>query len=117
MFLAMALFFHSSSLAVPASPDPVQVEQPNGKKFKAFIRGDEFQGWVETEQGHTVIKNPKTKVWEYAKEKEPGNLAPSGIEVDPKKSPPEGIPLHLKPKRDTEREKSFKRNLDKKNPE
>jgi hypothetical protein len=87
----VALFFHSASLAVTASPDPVEVKQPNGKKFKAFIRGDEFQGWVETEQGHTVIKNPKTKAWEYAKEKGPGYLVPSGIEVDPEKSPPKGI--------------------------
>lgn len=107
----MVAGFAGTSSAVPANPEPVEVSQPNGTKFKAYIRGDEFQSWVETEHGHTVVKNPKTKIWEYAEEDKDGNLVPSGITVDPGKAPPKDIPKHLKPKRNTEREKAFRNML------
>jgi hypothetical protein len=41
--------------AVPASPYPYQVEQPDGSSFEAIARGDEFQGWIETGTGYTPV--------------------------------------------------------------
>lgn len=45
-------------LASSASPFPVRVTQPDGTIFQVPIRGDEHQGWVETEAGFTVTQNP-----------------------------------------------------------
>jgi M6 family metalloprotease-like protein len=67
--------------AAPASPYPFQVEQPDGSSFEAIARGDEFQGWVETADGYTIIKNSTTGFFEYAAEGAQKELAPSGMTV------------------------------------
>ncbi|HEX9860079.1 MAG TPA: M6 family metalloprotease domain-containing protein, partial [Nitrospirota bacterium] len=97
----------SLSLAVPASPDIVEVGQPGGGRFNARIMGDEFQGWVETVDGYSVAQDKSTGVWEFAVKGKDGRLAPSGKRVAPGASAPAGTERHLKPPRDNAREKSF----------
>jgi M6 family metalloprotease-like protein len=81
MFLLVA---GSTVYAGPAAPDVLDVNQPDGSKFKAKIHGDEFQNWVEAvDSGHTVINNKETGHWEYAEKQPDGSLKPSGINVDP----------------------------------
>ncbi|MCX6377212.1 MAG: hypothetical protein NTU88_14475, partial [Armatimonadetes bacterium] len=63
--------------ANPASPNPVSIHQPHGKSFTAFIRGDEHQGWVETEKGYTIVQRKSTGAWEYAVKDAAGTLVPS----------------------------------------
>jgi len=109
VLIAFACLLSSSppALAVPASPIAVQIEQPFGQKFNAHIRGDEFQRWVETDDGHAVIENRQNGTWEYAVQGQQGKLGLSGIEVDPSRSPPD-IPRNVRPARDIERENQFR---------
>ena len=36
-------------MAVPATPFLITFEQPDGSRFQAHLRGDEFFSWIETE--------------------------------------------------------------------
>ncbi len=52
---------------VPASDSVQQLKQPDGTTFAARLWGDETgHGW-ETLDGYTVIKDPVTKFWHYAR--------------------------------------------------
>ena len=106
------LFTCLPAYAGPASPDMITLTQPDGKKIKAFIRGDEFQGWTETADGFTVIENRKDGWWEYATDDGAGGIKSSGKRVDT--APPAGLKRHLRPKRDEGRERSFRDLLKKK---
>lgn len=57
--------FHSG-WAVPASPDDVEVAQPDGTKFRLQLRGDEFFSWHETDEGYAIVKDPADGFWKYA---------------------------------------------------
>lgn len=69
---------------VPANPSVQQIQQPDGNTFQAVMRGDESQGWMETVDGYTVLKNEKTGFFEYAIKGPDGDLALSGIVVMPR---------------------------------
>jgi hypothetical protein len=56
--------FHSAR-AVPANPEPVEIVQPDGTKFKMRIRGDEYFSWHETVDGYAVVKDADG-FWKYA---------------------------------------------------
>ena len=49
-FLLLA-FGASDAWAVPASPFPFVVEQPDGARITLYTRGDESQHWVENPEG------------------------------------------------------------------
>jgi len=89
------------SARAPASPFPFQAQQPDGKIITLVQKGDESLHWTETEDGYSVVKNPKNGFWEYAVRKLVVVLVPSGIPYVPNETPPEGWPLHLKPSRQT----------------
>ncbi|RNC69234.1 MAG: M6 family metalloprotease domain-containing protein, partial [Desulfuromonadales bacterium] len=104
--IVMGMFMLASVChGAPASPDLVEIQQPDGSVFKGKIHGDEFQNWVEApETGHTVIRNKQNDYWEYAEKRPDGTLAPSGMKVVPGKlGAPEFIPKGLKPERDIEK--------------
>ena len=68
--------------AVPALPDLMEITQPNGVKFKAYLRGDEYFSWWESEKGEALFRNLDSGYFEFAKismidEKE--ELVPTGI--------------------------------------
>ena len=67
--------------AVPASPESNQIAQPDGSTFQALMRGDEFQGWMETAEGYTVVKNVNSGFYEYATQGSGGELISTGIPV------------------------------------
>jgi hypothetical protein len=74
------------SQAAPANPGIRRVEQPDRSSFYVRMRGDEHQGWMETVDGYTVIKNKNhcngNRCWfEYAVRGRDGGLAPSGVVV------------------------------------
>ena len=96
------LLFSTQVYAVPASPDYFEVFQPDGSTFKARQYGDEFQGWTESESGHTILKNEITNVWEYALQGPNGALSLSGQQVVHQMEVPADIPKHLKPSRNIE---------------
>ena len=68
--------------AAPALPSLLEITQPNGAKFKAYLRGDEYFSWWESEKGEALFRNLDSGYFEYAKismidEKE--ELVPTGI--------------------------------------
>jgi M6 family metalloprotease-like protein len=79
IFLVTFLVALNPAHAGSANPEPNQIAQPDGTTFQAVMRGDEFQGWMESEDGYTIIKNSVTGFFEYASQDAGGGLIPSGI--------------------------------------
>jgi len=89
--------FAGISLAVPASPEFFETEQPDGERITLKMQGDEFYNWTEDKQGYTVIKDRNTREWFYAEQDKDGNLQKTKHRVGNKTSPQTlGIPKHLK---------------------
>ena len=53
--------------AAPALPRLLVITQPNGAKFKAYLKGDEYFSWWESEKGTVLFRNLKSGYFEYAK--------------------------------------------------
>ena len=84
LFISITIWFvgFANIFAVPALPDLMEITQPNGVKFKAYLRGDEYFSWWESEKGEALFRNLDSGYFEYAKilmidEKE--ELVPTGI--------------------------------------
>ena len=45
----------------------MEITQPNGAKFKAYLKGDEYFSWWESEKGMALYRNLKSGYFEYAK--------------------------------------------------
>ena len=52
--------------AAPAMPSLLEITQPNGAKFKAYLRGDEYFSWWESEKGTVLFRNLESGYFEYA---------------------------------------------------
>lgn len=111
--LVLILLAATTVYAVPASPDPVEIQQPDGSRILSRLRGDEFQNWHEAEDsGHTMVRNQTTGYWEYAEKAKDGSLKGSGIHVLPRGvNAPPSIPRGLKPLRNIEQEHSLQQML------
>ncbi len=84
LFISITIWLCSVAYisAVPALPNLMGITQPNGDKFKAYLRGDEYFSWWESEKGVVLFRNLESGYFEYAKismidEKE--ELVPTGI--------------------------------------
>ena len=53
--------------ASPALPNLLEITQPNGAKFKAYLKGDEYFSWWESEKGTVLFRNLESGYFEYAK--------------------------------------------------
>ena len=53
--------------AAPALPRLLKITQPNGAEFKAYLRGDEYYSWWESEKGTLLFRNMESGYFEYAK--------------------------------------------------
>ena len=53
--------------AVHALPRLLKITQPNGAEFKAYLRGDEYYSWWESEKGTLLFRNMESGYFEYAK--------------------------------------------------
>ena len=69
LFISITMWFvgFANIFAVPALPDLMEITQPNGVKFKAYLRGDEYFSWWESEKGEALFRNLDTGYFEYAK--------------------------------------------------
>jgi len=85
MFAVVQLSFALKTQAIVASPHPVELSQPDGRKITIPIRGDEHMNWHEDMNGFTVLFHNGRYV--YAHRDSRGALAPTPLEVglaDPK---------------------------------
>ena len=96
LFIAMIMSFAGfcDIFAAPALPSLLEITQPNGAKFKAYLRGDEYFSWWESEKGTVLFRNLESGYFEYAKismidEKE--ELVPTGIIFVSGEEPPFSI--------------------------
>lgn len=102
MWISMVLCLAAPcmSIAGPASPDAFNIQQPDGKQFKARMRGDEWANWTETESGHTIAKGAD-KAWYYVRGYEKNERGKrrrpnlSGTRAD--RPVPRGLAKHIKP--------------------
>jgi M6 family metalloprotease-like protein len=69
----------SSALAMPASPRPFEVTQPDGTRIKLYLRGDETYHWLEDANHFTVLRDQDRFV--YARKKTDGTLAATDMLV------------------------------------
>ena len=53
--------------AAPALPSLLEITQPNGAKFKAYLRGDEYFSWWESEKGMGLFRNLESGYFDFAK--------------------------------------------------
>jgi len=69
LFTTMTMCFAGFGyiFAVPALPSLLEITQPNGAKFKAYLRGDEYFNWWESEKGTVLFRNLKSGYFECAK--------------------------------------------------
>jgi M6 family metalloprotease-like protein len=89
------LMWTSTAMAVPANPDPLLLQQPDGSTFWARLWGDEWLNGTETADGYTILKDAAGR-WVYARRSATGELEPSQLVVG--RDSPVGIPKHLRPK-------------------
>ncbi|MDR1739528.1 MAG: hypothetical protein LBR45_02080, partial [Bacteroidales bacterium] len=55
----------TAAFARPASPKPIEVEQPDGSKITIVLKGDERIKWAETQNGYSLLRG-QDGFWEYA---------------------------------------------------
>ena len=69
LFIVMIMSFAGFSyiFAAPALPSLLEITQPNGAKFKAYLRGDEYFSWWESEKGTVLFRNLESGYFEFAK--------------------------------------------------
>lgn len=67
-------------MAITASPNAVEVNQPDGTPLSLRVRGDEYFHWYEDVQGFTVVRDA-VKQYVYAGLDAAGRLAPTGMRV------------------------------------
>ena len=69
LFIAMIMSFVGffDIFAAPALPSLLEITQPNGAKFKAYLRGDEYFSWWESEKGTVLFRNLESGYFDFAK--------------------------------------------------
>ncbi|MCH8069817.1 MAG: M6 family metalloprotease domain-containing protein [Candidatus Marinimicrobia bacterium] len=86
--------------AINAVPHLINLRQPDGTVIRAYVKGDEWQHWYETESGYSLVRNEKSE-WVFAKDVHEFRLIPSEVRVTPTDLDPNflGLPVskHLKP--------------------
>ena len=65
--MAGLLWSLASSSAAPMLGDAVELVQPDGGRLEVRAWGDEFYQVYETADGYTLVEDPKSRVWCYAK--------------------------------------------------
>ena len=78
MSLIAAVTLTTAAYAVPAHPDPVRVEQPDGTYVTLALHGDEFFHYTTTADGYTVERNAEG-YWVYLMETDSGEVVQSTV--------------------------------------
>ena len=85
LIIAMLTGLSTPLMAVPATPFLITFEQPDGSRFQAHLRGDEYFSWIETENKLIIVKNEESGFFEFAVVKRDAEnrlkLVPSGASV------------------------------------
>lgn len=77
LFLSI-LLYSSPLLAGPISFEPQTLKQPDGTILNCFASGDEYYNWLHDTLGYTIIQNPVTGFYVFAKRQD-GDLVPTEL--------------------------------------
>jgi hypothetical protein len=91
--LAYLIMTPVTAFSAPASPDVVEVFQPDGSVVKIQQEGDEWNNWVETPEGYTVEKG-SDGYWHYVIRFENGQPVLSPARADA--PPPAGLKKYIR---------------------
>ena len=82
LFIFIAISFSSISLnAIPATPYPVKIIQPDGTEITVRLRGDEFFKYKTTIDGYTLTPDVNG-ILTYAQQDASGNLITTNIKAN-----------------------------------
>jgi M6 family metalloprotease-like protein len=97
---ALFLLVNYQVYAAPAAPYEVTLSQPDGSEFKAITWGDEWQNGMETAEGYTILRDPRTDQWVYVQPTPNIRQAPqtgSRPNLVVGQDDPKGLPKHYRP--------------------
>jgi len=94
--LALGLGLSATAWAVPASPDPALLRQPNGATFLARLWGDEWLHGYETSDGFAILRDEGTGYWHFATAGASGELTALSERPGVDAAPP-GLERHVRP--------------------
>ena len=109
VFITLQLLFHIALLPAPAGtkvhaimadPTPYTITQADGTSIVIQMHGDEWNHWLATEEGYTILENEDDGIYYYANQNSNGQLVPSDIRADLK--PPKGVEKSLRPSKPIE---------------
>ena len=81
--LAVALFLTlglGETWAVPACPEAIDLQQPDGTAIRLHVRGDEWVHWMEDQEGYAVLHDQGRYVYAQL-DKASGRLTPTKLDV------------------------------------
>ena len=84
-----------ASFAINASPHAYEVKQPDGKRIKLKIKGNEYYNWEEDLNGYTVVK--KNGKFVYGKRNANGHVVPTNHEAGKANPQALGLSKHIVP--------------------
>ena len=85
------------AMAINASPHAFEEVQPDGTRVRLHVRGDERFNWLEDTEGYTVIRDPGSREYRYARRLADGRLAPGNLRVGRDNPRIAGLQRRLKP--------------------
>ena len=66
LIISILTGFSTALVAVPATPFLITFENPDGSRFQAHLRGDEYFSWIETGNKLIIVKNETSGFFEFA---------------------------------------------------
>lgn len=93
-FLLFACGLQNIAFAVPAAPDVFDIIQPDRHSFKAQLKGDEWNNWIETDEGHS-IQQKGDGFWHYISRFDKDKPVLSTIRAHER--PQTGLKKHIRP--------------------
>ncbi len=78
--LSVGSFFFHDIFAIPATPYPVKINQPDGTEITIRLHGDEFYNYKTTEDGYLIV-NDKNGIFNYATLQSDGSIKDTGIKA------------------------------------
>lgn len=102
VWVAVAL----SASGAPRWGDVVEIRQPDGSTIEIRVWGDEFYSVGETLDGYTVVRDPETGMFSYARLSDDGRTLLS-IGVAAGERPPAGLRQHVRIDREAAHEQAL----------
>ena len=87
----------SVAYAMNASPHTIEEVQPDGTRIQLHVRGDERYHWLEDLEGYTVLRDPASREYRYARRIPDGRLAPGTLRVGRDHPRSAGIARRIQP--------------------